>query len=155
MRSGRSDFHRQWVGGVAVALAGALMAAACTQAPPAAKLKPSGISCVDDSPRCLKARRTALAQIMDDNKRTWIKRAPSAHAYAAGVRLFAFKTQKRSLSCGELGAGRREASNAARVLRSPAGQSLTPAQRARGVILGDEVARELSREMRRRCRAKS
>jgi len=137
---------------LALAAAAGLTVAACaTQPQTAAQLTPPGTRCVDDSPRCLKARQIALAEIMRDKQRTWIASPPSAETYAAGVRLFAFKTQKKSLSCPQLTAGHREASGAAGVLRGPLGQSLTPGQRARGVILGEEVARELKREMRRRC----
>jgi hypothetical protein len=36
-------------------------------------------------------------------------------------------------------------------LRGPGGAGLTPAQISRGVILASEVARELAKEIKRRC----
>jgi hypothetical protein len=62
------------------------------------------------------------------------------------------KTKKTELTCNELQIGRNEAEGAARVLRGPEGRSLSPAQISRGVILGEEVSRELAREHKRRCR---
>jgi hypothetical protein len=87
-----------------------------------------------------------------DPGRDWVKEPPSAHAYASGVRLFAFKTKKKELSCDELAMGRKEADAAPGVLRSPGNGGLTPAQVSRGVMFAAEVSRELGNEMGRRCK---
>ena len=132
-------------------LAGGVLMAGCT-ATGAPKLK-AGLGCVDDSPRCMSERRQALESIMADKSRKWIGQSPTPAAYASGVRLFAYKKQKRRLTCAQLTIGRREALAARASLRSASGQ-LTPGQIARGALLGDEVALELTRERRRRgCKA--
>ncbi|MCB1509610.1 MAG: hypothetical protein KDJ36_01805 [Hyphomicrobiaceae bacterium] len=137
----------------AVSICAAMLAgcAATTEvAPPRSGMH---LGCVDDSPRCLESRRIALQTILADRSRGWIAERPTAAAYASGVRLFAFMKLKRGLSCPELGAGLREAQAARGTLRAAAGR-LTPAQIARGALLGDEVAKVMRREMRRRrCRA--
>lgn len=112
-----------------------------------------GLSCVDDSKHCIDQRSAALHSIMSDKQRTWVREAPSPAAYASGVRLFAFKTRKRELSCDELAIGRREADGAAMTLRGPGSHHLSPAQVSRGMMLGAEVSRELTAEMKRRCKA--
>ncbi|MGH6815407.1 MAG: hypothetical protein ACREC6_06870 [Hyphomicrobiaceae bacterium] len=111
--------------------------------------QPAGISCIDDSPHCVDRRRAALKALTDDKQHSWVRQAPTPQAYASGVRLFAFKQKKRDLTCDELTLGRREADAAAKTLRSAGG--LTPAQVARGAMLGTEVSRELQREIARRC----
>ncbi len=111
----------------------------------------AGLACVDDSPRCIAERQATLKQLVADPQRKWVKEQPSPAAYASGVRLFAFKTTKKDLNCDELAAGRREADGAASSLRG-AGSSLTPAQVSRGSMFASEVGRELSNEMKRRCK---
>ncbi|MEM6496926.1 MAG: hypothetical protein AAF709_09410, partial [Pseudomonadota bacterium] len=67
--------------------------------------------------------------------------------------LFAFMKKRKLLSCQQLRIGYIEARGARQRLRQSAGAGLTPAQISRGAILGDEVARTLRKEMRRkRCR---
>ena len=112
-----------------------------------------GLHCVDDSPGCISERGAALNQLMGDKDRAWVRQSAPPAAYASGVRLFAFKQRKRELSCDELSAGRREADAGPAVLRGPDGRGLTTSQVARGVMLSQEVSRELSTEMKRRCRA--
>lgn len=112
-----------------------------------------GMGCVDDSSHCIEQRRVALNAIMADNSRAWVREPATPEAYASGVRLFAFKTRKKDLSCDELAVGRREAENAPAVLRGSDASRLTPAQVSRGLMLGAEVSRELAAEMKRRCRA--
>lgn len=111
------------------------------------------VKCIDDSPACIAHRQTALRGMLADRERRWVKQAATADTYASGVRLFAFKSRKKELSCDELAHGRREADAGAAMLRGPAGRHLSPAQVSRGVILSAEVSRELSIEMQRRCRA--
>ena len=113
----------------------------------------AGLGCVDDSPVCRTKRRVALDALLADRSRAWVRRPPDAAAYASGVRLFAFKKRKRELNCAELAIGQREAKAARPTLRAAADR-LTPAQIARGAMLGDEVGSELARERRkRRCKA--
>ncbi len=114
---------------------------------------PVGLSCVDDSKHCIDQRGAALHAIMSDKQRNWVRETPTPAAYASGVRLFAFKTRKRELSCDELAIGRREADSAAATLRGPGSNQLSPAQVSRGMMLGAEVSRELAAEMKRRCKA--
>ena len=111
-----------------------------------------GLNCVDDSRECIERRQGALKGLMGDRDRRWIREPASPHAYASGVRLFAFKGRKKELSCEELAIGRREADAGPSVLRGVGGQGLTPAQVSRGTMLAGEVSRELANEMKRRCR---
>jgi hypothetical protein len=130
-----------------------LVLSACGNAGPPEISTSRGVYCVDDSQACIAERSAALNQLMADKQRNWIRqRAPTA-AYASGVRLFAFKQRKRELTCEELGIGRREADAGPAILRGPDGRSLSTGQIARGVMLAQEVSRELSVEMRRRCQA--
>ena len=115
-----------------------------------------GVDCVDDSDFCLTERRQALNEIMGDKSMNWVDEKPTARSDASGVRLFAFKQRKRQLNCRQLGIGYLEASSAPGRLRSANSPVLTPDLVSRGVILSEEVAKELKREMkRRRCRATS
>jgi hypothetical protein len=112
----------------------------------------AGLSCIDDSARCVGQRQATLKAMLADKDRTWVKEAPTAHAHASGVRLFAFRATKSALSCEELALGRREAEAAPRALKGHAG--LSPAQVSRATLFAGEVQRELATEMkRRRCRA--
>ena len=111
----------------------------------------AGLGCVDDSPACISQRQATLKTLVADPNRAWVKEPATPHAYASGVRLFAFKTKKKDLSCDELKLGRKEADGAAPSLRS-SGSGLTPAQIARGVMLAGEVGRELTNEYNRRCK---
>lgn len=112
----------------------------------------AGLGCVDDSLECITKRQAALRQLVADKDRRWVKDPPNAASYASGVRLFAYKTKKKELSCEELSAGRREADGAPGVLRGPQAAQLTPAQASRGIMLAGEVSRELGNELTRRCR---
>lgn len=114
---------------------------------------PSGLGCVDDSPECIDRRGAALKSMMADRERRWVKEPATPQAYASGVRLFAYKSRRRELSCDELAHGRREADAAPVSLRGPAAAGLSPAQVSRGTMLAAEVSRELAAEMKRRCRA--
>lgn len=111
----------------------------------------AGLSCIDDSPRCIGQRETTLKALLADKERKWVKEPATPQAHASGVRLFAFRSAKAELTCEELLHGRREAEAAPRALR---GQGLPPAQVARATLFAAEVQRELAAEMnRRRCRA--
>lgn len=109
--------------------------------------------CVDDSQECIDKRGAVLRSMMADKDRRWVKEQATPGSYASGVRLFAYKSRKRDLSCDELAHGRREADAAPFALRSPAAAGLSPAQISRGSMLAAEVSKELTAEMKRRCRA--
>src|SRR5262245_48111687 len=111
-------------------------------------------SCLDDSPECVEQRQMTLKTLLADKDRAWVRDAPTAHAHASGVRLFAYRARKKELSCEELAHGRREADGAAKSLRGADGQGLSPAQISRASMFAAEVSRELGTEMRaRRCKA--
>lgn len=111
----------------------------------------AGLSCVDDSKECIERRQATLNGMLADKNRGWIKEPASPHAHASGVRLFAFRTQKKDLNCEQLAAGRREADSVSRSVRGADG--LSPAQVARATMFAAEVSKELGAEMRaRRCK---
>lgn len=111
-----------------------------------------GLSCVDDSPHCINERKKSLNVMMADKSRAWVRQPATASSYASGVRLWAFKEKKRELSCDELALARREADGATGSLRG-AKAALTPAQISRGIMLAQDISKELGREFGRRCRA--
>lgn len=111
----------------------------------------AGLKCIDDSPSCIAQRQATLKYFLSSPDRAWVRQRPDAKAYASGVRLFAYKRQKTSLSCSELKSGMSEAGRAPAALRG--GSGLSPAQVSRGKMLAREVARELKREHGRRCRS--
>ena len=129
-----------------------LLAAGCSSSQLAQPPPVIGTQCVDDSSHCIGQRQSALRSIMDDKSRSWVRQPADARAYASGVRLFAYKTKKKELSCEELSAGRKEADGAPGVLRGPQAAQLTPAQASRGIMLAGEVSRELGNEFSRRCK---
>ena len=113
----------------------------------------AGLNCVDDSADCLNKRQIALAEIMADTKKEWMEQPATANADASGVRLFAYKMQKKTLNCAQLRQGYAEATGARSRLRAANNPKLKPAVVSRGAMLGDEVALELKREIRkRRCK---
>lgn len=148
-----SEFMRCLCSALIVAVTTGMGAGCATSTPNPTSSVAAGLGCVDDSLGCQSKRRSALNTLLSDNSRAWVQQPSSAAAYASGVRLFAFKKRKRELSCAELAIGYREARAARQTLRA-AKASLTPAQIARGAMLGDEVSAELARERRkRRCKA--
>ena len=112
----------------------------------------AGLGCVDDSPECISRRQATLRHMVDDKSRSWVHEAPTPEAYASGVRLFAFKTKKKELTCDELKRGKLEA-DTARTSVASLGTRLTPAQASRSVMLAGEVGRELQNEIKRRCKS--
>ena len=114
----------------------------------------AGLSCVDDSKECLEHRQTALKALLADKERKWVKQPATVEAHASGVRLFAFRSRKKELSCEELAHARREADSAPKALRGPEGKGLSPAQISRASMFAAEVSKEMAAEMKaRRCRA--
>ena len=132
-------------------LAAVLLLAACGNGGPP-DIGPKGLYCVDDSPGCISQRSNALNEMVTDRSRQWVREPVPPAAYASGVRLFAYKQRKRELTCDELSIGRKEADAGPAVLRGPDGRGLSTAQVARGVMLAQEVGRELVNEQKRRCR---
>ena len=135
---------------LAAALGGlGLLASACSGLDERA-----GLSCLDDSPECIGMRQSTLKSMLADQDKKWVKEPPSAQAHASGVRLFAFRSQKKELSCEELAVGRREADGVPKALKGPDGKAMSAAQVSRTNILAAEVSKELAAEMRvRRCKA--
>ncbi len=114
----------------------------------------AGLSCIDDSPECVGQRQATLKAMLDDQDKKWVKEPSTPAAHASGVRLFAFRSRKKELSCEELAIGRREADSVPKALRGPEGKAMSPAQVARANMFAAEVAKELAAEMRaRRCKA--
>lgn len=56
----------------------------------------AGLVCVDDSVDCISKRQATLRSLVNDGDHSWIKEPATPEAYASGVRLFAFKTKRRS-----------------------------------------------------------
>ena len=114
----------------------------------------AGLTCIDDSKECVDQRQATLKSMVADPERKWVREPTSTVAHASGVRLFAFRSRKKELSCEELAIGRREAESVPKVLRGPDGKGLSTAQVSRAAMFAAEVGKELSAEMRaRRCKA--
>lgn len=129
---------------------GACTLGACAMSSPEIGTR-AGLGCVDDSPTCINQRQATLKHMVNDRSRSWVQESPTPEAYASGVRLFAYKTKKKELTCDELRRGKLEADTARTSLNS-VGDRLTPAQVSRSVMLAGEVGRELEREFNRRCK---
>lgn len=140
-----------WMKCMAAVCAGLLLAG-CSGTDAASPPLASGLGCVDDSAHCVNERGVALKSMMADKSKAWVRAPATPSAYASGVRLWAFKSAKRELSCDELSIGKREADGAPTILRG-ARNSLSPAQISRGIMLAEDVGRELNNERSRRCRA--
>ncbi len=144
-------FHRGHAG-VFRSLAISLLLAGCAGNDVVVPAQQAGLGCVDDSPHCVSERGNALKGLLADKSKGWVRQPPTAVAYASGVRIWAFKQKKRELTCDELSHARREAEGAAPALRG-AKVGLTPAQVSRGIMLAQDVSKELGNEFGRRCRA--
>lgn len=142
----RRAYYLCFVLSVAIAVTG------CASVPSPELALNKGQTCSDDSSYCVGQRQAALRNMTADPKRTWIREPATPYHYASGVRLFAFKTKKRDLTCEELVLGRKEAEAADGALRGPGTSGLTAGQMTRGKLLASEVARELSVEHGRRCK---
>lgn len=147
---GRAAWMRKGVARGFTALA-AVLASACAVSGPSSEGPGVGLKCVDDSPHCISQREKVFDRYMADTSRSWVKQPAGAEAHASGVRLFAFSKRRKDLSCDELRHGKREADSAPGVLRGSGSANLTPAQISRGVMLANEVSRELAKEISRRC----
>jgi len=113
----------------------------------------AGLSCIDDSPECVDRRQETLKAMLSDNDHKWVREPATPQAHASGVRLFAFRSRKKELSCEDLALGRREADSVPKSLKGA--KDLSPAQISRANLFAAEVSKELSAEMRaRRCKTK-
>jgi len=156
MRVGRQArrFGRYGTGVAAAmfAINASLFVAGCAgSAPPEIASPRAGLGCVDDSFQCIAQRKATLQAMVNDPARKWVKEPATPSAYASGVRLFAFKSKKKDLTCDELAHARKEADAGPASLRS-SGTGLTPAQVSRGAMLAQDVGRELGNEYNRRCK---
>jgi hypothetical protein len=114
----------------------------------------SGLACLDDSPQCIEQRQSTLKTMLADKDHGWVKETATPQAHASGVRLFAFRSMKKDMSCEELAHARKEADTAGKTLHGPEGKSLSPAQISRATLFAAEVSKELTAEMKsRRCKA--
>ena len=114
----------------------------------------AGLSCIDDTQDCVDQRQVTLKSMIGDQDRKWVRESATPQAHASGVRLFAFRSRKKEMSCEELAIGRREADSVPKALKGPEGKSMSPAQVSRTNMLAAEVSKELAAEMRaRRCKA--
>jgi hypothetical protein len=112
----------------------------------------AGLACIDDSKECVDLRQATLQSMLEDQDRKWVKETSNPHAHASGVRLFAFRSRKKELTCEELAVGRREADSVPKALKGS--KDLTPTQISRANMFAAEVSKELAAEMRaRRCKA--
>ena len=139
-----------WKGHVAAMCLAALVGGCASGNDASITTTRTGLGCVDDSQECIGHRKATLQSMVADPNHKWVKEPTSPAAYASGVRLFAFKSRKKELSCVDLAAGRKEADGAPAALRT-VGSGLTPAQVSRGAMLAHDVGRELGNEYNRRC----
>lgn len=147
----RASQRRMQISWLAVALSGVcILASACSNLGPDDPR--AGLSCVDDSQECVDRRQVTLKSMLDDQDRKWVKEPTNPQAHASGVRLFAFRSRKKELTCEELALGRREADSVPKTLRGS--KDLSPAQISRANLFAAEISKELAAEMRsRRCKA--
>ena len=87
-------------------------------------------------------------------RRAWIGRPAPPSTFANGVRLFAYRSLRPSLTCAELAAAMAEVQNAVVALGAPVA-GLAPDRAARARSLSVEVADELATESARRCQDQS
>jgi hypothetical protein len=91
-----------------------------------------------------------LKTMLEDPQRAWIARPEPPAVFANGVRLFAYRALRTTLTCGELVLALREIDGASKTFTgSVAG--LKPEQVARVRVLCTEVGRELRTESAHRC----
>ena len=74
-------------------------------------------------PECVEQRQVTLKSMIADKDRKWVKEPATPQAHASGVRLFAFRSRKKELSCEELAHGRREADGVPKALKGPDGRA--------------------------------
>lgn len=93
---------------------------------------------------------SVLKAMVAGTDRSWVQRPAPPKVIANGVRLFAYRALKPTLTCGELNAALSEVKRAAHTFAGPV-VGLEPEQTARVKQLSAEVADELSAERAQRC----
>lgn len=92
-----------------------------------------------------------LRTLVESRDRSWILGPPTPQAHVSGVRMFAYRSLRDRLSCGELSVGVEEMRSVPGVLATaPAGTTVADVQRA--VALAAAVQGELTAEQDRRCK---
>jgi hypothetical protein len=94
---------------------------------------------------------SVLKTMVGGSDRSWIRKPASPSVLANGVRLFAYRALRPTLSCNELAAALAEIGTAKRTFSRPV-PGLEPVQVERVKSLSDEVDGELRAERERRCR---
>jgi hypothetical protein len=93
---------------------------------------------------------SVLKTMVTGTDRSWMRQRAAPTVLANGVRLFAYRALRPSLSCGELASALSEVDAASRTFRGPVpGVEAGQAERVRS--LSGEVAGELRAERARRC----
>ncbi len=125
-------------------------APAAKQQRPAPPLAPQDEASCANVDGCVSVLKAMVA----DPDRTWIQRPAASAVLANGVRLFAYRSLRAKLTCGELAAALTEIETAAHAF-SGSIPGLQPEQTTRVRILSVEVGDELLAENARRCSPQS
>ena len=112
-----------------------------------------GGMCIDDSSACIKRRLTALKSMRDDPNHAWVARKPTVREYVSGVRLFAYRASKDSLTCEQLAKGIGETAHAKQLLTPEKTRGISAERVGQIIALAGEVNAELKAAKERRCRA--
>jgi hypothetical protein len=130
-----------------------------TASPPAKQLQPQPRAqapqpqqprTCHDVPSC----EALLRELIEGADRSWIARSETPEGLLTGVRMFAFRTLRPRLTCGELAVAMRQLRSVPEALRpAPAGSS--PEDVVRATRLAAEVHDELRAESDARCRSAS
>lgn len=95
--------------------------------------------------------------LVADQRRTWLKRAPTRNEMLSGVRLQALRQTSGSLTCTELAAAREEASAAVPALEDALAEARIAGQPvsrlSRTLLLASELVTRLGEERLKRCRS--
>ena len=91
-----------------------------------------------------------LKALVGNEKRDWIGQSVPAAEYATGVRLFAYRALRSTLTCKQLQLALNEIDVARRTIYNPI-PGITPAQVDRVRVLNAQVEDELRTERAQRC----
>jgi hypothetical protein len=116
---------------------------------PQSKTPPGAdLSGCDTNKDCL----TQLKALVSDEKRDWIGQSVPVSEYASGVRLFAYRALRPSLTCRQLDLALGEIDLVTRTFRSPI-PGIASEQIDRVRVLNAQVEQELRAERAKRCAA--
>ena len=118
----------------------------------AAKTAPKRQAAAKGEAGCTNVEKCAsvLKTLVASSDRSWMRQPAPPAVLANGVRLFAYKALRPSLSCSELAAALSEVGGAKRTFSAPvAGLEATQVERVRS--LSTQVGSELQAERARRC----